>query len=337
MDTHPPVHDRAPLLTTASRRLVLGSVAGAAVAALTATTAGSANASTPSHAAASTRIPLPNGIRPEGITSGRGGTYYVGSLADGRIVTGNVRTGTQRTLLQGAVGRSLRGLFHDDRTGFVWAVGNVGDVAHVWAVNGHNGKVVSDTVVPGGVFLNDLVVTSNRVWVTDSSVDRLVGVPIGRRGYPTRGDLVVLPLRGSWPAGDGTSINANGIRELPDHSLVLNNSRVGGLWQVNRYTGAARAIPVTGGPGIVSGDGLELAGSVLYNVRGTGGPAVAAVRLRPSRGCWRAAWISDLTDPGLDVPSTATVIGRSLYAVNARFGTPSPDTAEYWISRLPRC
>ncbi|MEO5744974.1 MAG: hypothetical protein ABIQ53_10355, partial [Terracoccus sp.] len=279
---------------------------------------------------------LPNGIRPEGITSGPSGTYYVGSLADGRIVTGNVRTGTQRTLLQGAVGRSLRGLFHDDRTGFVWAVGNVGDVAHVWAVNGHNGKVVSDTVIPGGVFLNDLVVTSNRVWVTDSSVDRLVAVPIGRRGYPTRGDLVVLPLRSSWPAGDGTSINANGIRELPDQSLVLNNSRVGGLWQVNRHTGAARSILVTGGPGIVSGDGLELAGSVLYNVRGTGASAVAVVRLRHSRGCWTAAWIGDLSDPGLDVPSTATVIGRSLYAVNARFGTPSPDTAEYWVSRLPR-
>lgn len=337
MDTHPPVHDRAPMLTTPTRRLVLGSVAGGAVAALTAATASTADAATASPAAASTRIPLPNGLRPEGITSGSGGTYFVGSLADGRIVTGDVRTGAQRTLLPGAVGRSLRGLFHDNRTGFVWAVGNVGDVAHVWAVNGSNGKVVSDTVIPGGVFLNDLVVTRNRVWVTDSNVDRLVAVPIGRRGYPTRGDLVVLPLRGSWPAGDGKAINANGIRELPDHSLVLNNSRVGGLWQVNRHTGAARTIPVTGGPGIVSGDGLERSGSVLYNVRGTGGSAVAAVRLRHSRGCWTAAWIGDLSDPGLDVPSTATVIGRHLYAVNARFGTPTPDTAEYWISRLPLC
>ena len=117
---------------------------------------------------------------------------------------------------------------------------------------------------------------------------------------------------------------------------MLNNSRVGGLWQVNRFTGAARSIPVSGGPGIVSGDGLERAGSVLYIVRGTGGSAVAAVRLRGSRGCWRASWIGELTDPGLDVPSTATVIGGTLYAVNARFGVALPDTAPYWISRLPR-
>ena len=340
MDTHSPVHDRAPLSAAPSRRLVLGAVAAGGAAALTAASAGSANAAPSSNSTSSTysapaRIPLPSGIQPEGITSGRGCTYYVGSLADGRIVTGDVRGGRQRTLLEGATGRSLRGLFHDTRTGLVWAVGNLGDVAHVWAVNGRTGRVVSDTLVPGGTFLNDLVVTRNRVWVTDSNVDRLVAVPIGRRGYPTRGKLIVLPLRGRWPSGDGASINANGIRELPDGSLVLNNSRVGGLWQVNEFTGAARSIPVSGGPGIVSGDGLERSGSVLYNVRGTGGSSVAALRLRRSHGCWSAAWIGDLTSPGLDVPSTATVIGRNLYAVNARFGVTSPGTAPYWISRLP--
>ena len=335
MDTHPPVHDGAPLSASPSRRLVLGAVAGVGAAALTGATAGSATAATSSGRSASTRIPLPNGIQPEGITSGPGCTYYVGSLNDGRIVTGDVRSRTRRTLLEGATGRSLRGLFRDARTGLVWAVGNLGDVAHVWAVNGRNGRIVSDTVVPGGVFLNDLVVTRTRVWVTDSNVDRLVAVPIGRRGYPTGGDLIVRRLRGGWPAGDGTTINANGIRELPDGSIVLNNSRVGGLWQVNPFTGAARSIPVSGGPGIVSGDGLERAGSMLYNVRGTGGPTVAALRLRRSRGCWTATWVRDLTDPGLDVPSTATVIGRTLYAVNARFGVPSPATAPYWVSRLP--
>ena len=116
---------------------------------------------------------------------------------------------------------------------------------------------------------------------------------------------------------------------------MLNNSRVGGLWQVNRFTGAARAIPVTGGPGIISGDGLELDGSVLYNVRGSGQAEVSALQLSSSGGTWRATWLRALTDPSLDVPSTATAIGRNLYAVNARFGTPSPDTAEYWITRLP--
>ena len=213
MDTHTPLHDRAPSPAVPSRRLLLGAVAGAGAAALTTATAGSATAATTSTTTATTkstahsahsapaRIPLPDGIRPEGITSGPGCTYYVGSLADGRIVTGDVRARRHRTLLPGATGRSLRGLFRDARTGLVWAVGNVGDVAHVWAVNGRSGRIISDTVVPGGLFLNDLVVTRDRVWVTDSNVDRLVGVPIGRRGYPAGGRLTVLPLRGGWPTG----------------------------------------------------------------------------------------------------------------------------------------
>jgi hypothetical protein len=45
--------------------------------------------------------------------------------------------------------------------------------------------------------------------------------------------------------------------------------------------------------------------------------------------------LGDITDPGLDVPTTATVAAGRLWAVNARFGTgPTPDT-KYWITQLP--
>jgi len=36
------------------------------------------------------------------------------------------------------------------------------------------------------------------------------------------------------------------------------------------------------------------------------------------------------------VPSTATVAGGYLWAVNARFGVPMPGQASYWITRLKR-
>ena len=87
------------------------------------------------------------------------------------------------------------------------------------------------------------------------------------------------PSAATWPAFDGTNINANGIRQLPDGSLVLNNSSAGGLWQVHPRTGEATEIPVSGGPGIIGGDGLELQGRTLYNVRGSGPDQVAVVRL----------------------------------------------------------
>ena len=41
-------------------------------------------------------ISLPNGFRPEGISAGRGTSFYVGSLVDGAIYRGDVRTGAGR-------------------------------------------------------------------------------------------------------------------------------------------------------------------------------------------------------------------------------------------------
>lgn len=334
-----------PSLSTIGRRRMIGGVVGAAVTApLLATSAQAGVTPGPRKPPggkpvrgirAPETIALPDGIRPEGITSGPGASFFVGSLADGRIVTGNLRTGSLRTLLAGATGRNLRGLFHDRRTGLVWAVGNVGAVAHVWAVDDVTGAVATDVVVPDAVFLNDLVVAGRTVWVTDSRVDRLTAIGLDADGRPASGAPRFVPLGGAWPAGDGTAINANGIRRLPDGSLVLDNSRVGGLWQVDPRSGRATAIPVTGGKPLTSGDGLELRGSILYVVRGSGAAEVSALRLDRARaGTWKATWVTALTDETLDVPSTATVAGGWLWAVNARFGVASPDTATYSITRL---
>jgi hypothetical protein len=279
-------------------------------------------------------VALPDGIRPEGITSGPGTTFYVGSVSDGRIVTGDLRGGGTWVLLAAATGRSLRGLYFDRRTGLVWAVGSLGAESHVWAVDGRTGAVVADVLVPGGGFLNDLVVTEHAVWFTDSSVDRLGRIALNRRGLLAGSAPTFVRLVGDWPATAAGTFGANGIRELSDGSLVLNNSTAGGLWQVDPRTGVTREIVVSGGPRPVSGDGLVLVGNTLYDVRGNGGNAVSVFRLRRRHDHWVATAQGTLTDPTLDVPSTATFAAGSLWAVNARFGNPTPDTASYWITRL---
>lgn len=319
-----------------SRRLILTGAA-ASVVASTSALANPASAKPRRAVPAPETVPLPDGIRPEGITSGPGTRFYVGSLADGRIVAGDLLAATSTTLLAGATGRALRGLFWDARTNLVWAAGNVGAVAHVWAVDGSTGAVVQDTVVPGGVFLNDLVVTDDTVWVTDSRIvpDRLTAIALTSSGAPTGAAPTFVALGGDWPAGDGAGVNANGIRALPDGSLILNNSRVGGLWQVDPATGDASEIPVSGGPGITAGDGLELDGTTLYNVRGSGQNEVSVLQLVPVGSTWAARWRGARADETLDVPSTATLAGGWLWAVNARFGVGSPGTATYWITRLP--
>lgn len=321
-----------------SRRLILTGAAATVVASTSTLAAPTTAATEPRREVpAPETVALPDGIRPEGVTSGPGTRFYVGSLADGRIVAGDLLTGQSSTLLPGAAGRALRGLFWDARTNLVWAAGNVGAMGHVWAVDGTTGAVVQDTVVPGAAFLNDLVVAGDTVWVTDSRIvpDRLTAISLTAGGSPTGAAPTFVPLGGAWPQGDGTGVNANGVRALPSGTLILNNSRSGGLWEVDPATGEASAIPVSGGPGITGGDGLELDGHTLYNVRGSGQHEVSVLELVPVGTAWAARWRGATTDETLDVPSTATLAGGWLWAVNARFGVPSPGTASYWVTRLP--
>ena len=279
-------------------------------------------------------VTLPTGFRPEGIAS-IGRTFFSGSLADGRIWRGDLVTGKGAVLVPGVAGRSLRGMQVDRRTGLLWVTGNEGATGIVLAVNTRTGAVVRRVEVPGAGFLNDLVVTRRTVWVTDSNVDRLTAVPLGRRGRPAAAPVRFLPLSGDWPATPTGRIGANGIRALPGGALVLDNSTAGGLYAVDPCSGKARRIPVTGTPAIVSGDGLELVGHRLYVVRGTGGSDVTVVRLHATRRGWTGTVKGVLTDPRLDVPSTATAALGRLWAVNARFGNPSPATASYSAVALP--
>jgi hypothetical protein len=321
-----------------SRRALLGLAAGTALLPV-ALSGGTAEARRRVGPAPET-VALPLGFRPEGITSGPGTTYYAGSMANGSIVTGNLLTGSQSVLLPPSAGRAIRGLYYDDRSRLLWFVGNAplptGQTGQwVWALDTRNGSVVYAESAPGGGFHNDVVVTETYVYVTDSRVDRLVRVPLNPVTGRSTGSISFLPLRGAWPTSPPNTTNANGIRELPDGSLVLNNSRVGGLWQVNPITGAATAIPVKGGPGLIGGDGLEIDGTTLYDVRASDQNSVAVLLLSPSGSGWTAKWVGARSDETLDVPSTATLAGGWLWVINARFTTPATATTPYWITRLP--
>ena len=307
--------------------------AAAALAAVLLPLATAVVAAAPAQAARPATVALPDGLQPEGITSS-GSTYWVGSLNDGRIVVGDLaRGGGSRVLLPGATGRQVRGLAFDARTNLLWAVGNVGTEAHVWALNASSGVVFRDWVVPGGVFLNDLVMTDDAVWVTDSRVARLTRIAVATDGRPSAVTPSFLPLRGAWPGGEAVGNAANGIRQLDAGRVVLDNSTRGGLWVVDLRTGTTRALPVSG-RAIVGGDGLELRGSTLWVVRGTSDRSVSQLRLAVTDTAVTATYQRTLTAASLDVPSTATYALGALYAVNARFGVASPDTASYVVTRL---
>jgi hypothetical protein len=286
----------------------------------------------PATAGDGTRFPhtvdLPPGFRPEGITTGRGTTVYVGSLVDGAIWRGDVRTGTGDVFIGGTPGSTAVGLRYERRHGRLWVAG--GGTCTVTVYDARAGVRLKRYAVPGCGFLNDLVVTRHAVYVTDSLVQQLVVLPLGPGGaLPEQSAVDTLPLVGEIRYVTG--FNANGIvAARGGRVLILVQSATGFLFRVNPVTGEAHRIDLGGAT--LNGDGLVLRGRTLYVVRGEPN-SVSVVRLGERLTSGRV--VARLRDRDLDVPSTATIAAGRLWVVNARFETtPTPKTP-YWLTQLP--
>lgn len=271
-------------------------------------------------------IQLERGSRPEGITSGPGSTYFAGAMADGAVYTGDLRTGSRRVLVPSTGDRAARGMDYEESSGVLWVAGEArladgSTRSSVTAYDAQNGRLLRRVVIPGERFLNDVQATPDRVYVTDSRNDELVVV--------TPASFRLLPLRGDWVAADG----ANGIRLLPTGDLVVTRSATGALFRVDKDTGVADRIELTGRD-LKSGDGLTLVGMTLYVVYGFETDAVAVVELGEGA---RTGRVIDgaLRDPDLDRPTTAVVAAGALWAVNGRFGVTPTASTRYQIVRVP--
>jgi hypothetical protein len=281
------------------------------------------------------RIDLPSGFFPEGIESGRGTTFFVGSLIDGAILRGDLRTGSSAVLAPGASGRVSVGIAYEAARNRLWVAGggsgfNAG-VGDVRVYDASSGELLRTFLPPGPVgALNDVAITHDAVYVTDSFNAQLVKIPLPADGsLPSTNSATLLPVTGDFMQTPPPAANLNGI-VAKSGVLVVAQSSTGKLFRVDPDTGVATKINI-GNVTLGGVDGLELQGRTLYAVRNTN--LVTVVRLGSQLATGTV--LGDITDPGLDVPTTATVAAGRLWAVNARFGTgPTPDT-KYWITQLP--
>ena len=268
-------------------------------------------------------VPLPAGFQPEGITSGPGTTFYVGSTTTGAIYRGDLRTGAGEVLVEGATGEAAVGTEYDPETGRLWVAG--GRTGEVRVYDAASGELLGAWTPGGTGFLNDLTVTPDAVYVTDSNVAQLIvletpdgDLPAEAGRLPLTGDITYVP----------DQFNANGIEDARGGQVLLVvQSNTGLLFAVDPETGVATTVDL-GGASLTNGDGLLLRGSTLYAVRNRLNE-IAEIRLRLRPGHPEGRLVDTLTDPDFDVPTTVTRAGGELFAVNARFGTASPETAAY--------
>jgi sugar lactone lactonase YvrE len=280
-------------------------------------------------------IRLPDGWQPEGIASGRGSSLYVGSIPTGAVWKADARTGEGDVLVPPRPGeRSAIGIKVDRRNRLFVAGGATGK-AFVYDARTGEDLASYQLAAPGAAtFVNDVVVTAKAAWFTDSSAAQLYALPLGRHGdLPDQDEVRTLPLGGDFELGtpDTPGPNLNGIVAANDGRTLLSvQSNVGKLWRINPRTGKAREVDL-GGATLANGDGMLLAGRVLFVVQNRLNQ-IAVVVL--SRSLDRGRVVTTLTDPDFDVPTTIAFQAGHLYAVNARFGTTDPQPARYDVVKV---
>jgi sugar lactone lactonase YvrE len=274
-------------------------------------------------------IALPPGFAPEGIAIDRGHSFFVGSIPTGAVYRGDLRTGEGDILVPAAPGRVAIGI-DVDPMGRLFVAG--GPTGRAFVYDGRSGDTLAEYVLTtGATFVNDVVVTRDGAYFTDSLQQQLYVLDLGRRGrLPSAART--LPLTGDleYDDNDGT-FELNGIDATPDGKrLITVQARTGLLFLVDPRSGDTEEIDLDGVT-LANGDGILLDGRTLYVVQNRLNQ-IAVVRL--DRGLDDGEVVDTITDPDFDVPTTIAQKGHRLWAVNARFSTPPTPTTEYDVVKV---
>jgi len=273
-------------------------------------------------------IVLPGASSAEGIALGEDATFYAGDLLLGDIFRGDLEEGTAELFLDAPDGRMAVGMTVDRCHDLLFVAGGFTGQAYVYDLD--SGATVAtyqfaapspaDGSAPTTV-VNDVTVTEEGAWFTDSRQARLYFVPVGPDGDP--GEFRTLALRG--PAADTSGeINLNGIAATHrGGTLIVGHLANGKLYTVDPATGDSAEIADVSVPSV---DGIVLEGRHLWAVQGT--DRVTQLRLSDDLAAGSVEEV--ITDEAFQTPSTAIRYDGRLAVVNAKFDTGFPPTADQY-------
>ncbi|MEU0533071.1 hypothetical protein [Amycolatopsis tolypomycina] len=267
--------------------------------------------------AATKVIVLPGATSAEGITPAGGGTYYTGDLFAGTIFREDVRRGTAERFIE-APGTMAAGVDFDRRRDLLFVAGAGGGKAYVYDVR-TKAKVADFTFGDSATsYVNDVVVTPQGAWFTDSFHPQLFFVPFVDGGL---GSPRTLPLTGPGAGGSPGNFFMNDIIATPSGNTLLVAATIPGkVYTINPRTGASEEIAGVAAPNVVS---LVLEGNRLW-----------AVQLDDKITRWcldgdlsHGRSTGTITDPLFDQPVSAVKIGSHLAVVNSHIYSGTPPTS----------
>jgi sugar lactone lactonase YvrE len=280
----------------------------------------------PSAMAASTMPPstivLPGAISAEGIAAGGGSTFFAGDLVAGDIFRGDLDARSAERFIDAPEGRMAVGMKVDREHSLLIVAGGMTGQGYFYDTE--TGKTVASIQLAKAdeSFINDVALTPEGAWFTNSRKGELYVVPISDEGRPGKARTVKL----SGPAAKtGEGFNLNGIAATEDgKTLIVAHSANQAVYTVDPDTGASKPITL---PSLPDVDGLVLKDRQLWAVQNLKNQ-ISRIRLESDLGSGSVEQV--ITSELFQTPTTAALIGKNLLVVNAKFDTGFPPTADQY-------
>ena len=270
-------------------------------------------------------IVLPGATGTEGVARLNGPTFFAGDLLTGDIFRGNINAGTAAKFIDAPDGRFAAGMKADRSDELLFVAGGPTGQGYVYSTE--TGDPVRSyqfqTPPDDPTFINDVALSEDGAWFTDSAQALLYFVPV-IHGVPSV-SFLTLPLSG--PAADlSGDFNNNGIQAVRDGAkLIVAHSGNGVLNLVDAATGDSSTIKGVSVPnvdGILVKDGRKLFAAQNADNQISVWKLESDFRAGEQR--------KVITSPLFQFPTTVARFGGRLAVANAKFDTGFPPTASQY-------
>jgi sugar lactone lactonase YvrE len=251
----------------------------------------------------------------EGIAAGEGTTFYAGDLMTGDIYRGDIRDDKTRLYIDvsdfDASHREAVGMKVDTRHDLLFVAGGSTGNAYIYSTDSAEPVAVLELTAQDKPFINDVTLTGDGAWFTNSAAGELYFVPVRWNGR--LGDVQTLILKGP-AAGLTGAFNVNGIASADDGCvLIVAHSNNNALYTVNPETGESALIAGVDVPNV---DGILVRGRTVWAVQNFLNK-IARIELSDDLSSGEVK--DTITSPDFNVPTTVARFSDTLAAVNAKF------------------
>ncbi|TLM82646.1 hypothetical protein FDW83_11870 [Pseudarthrobacter sp. NamE2] len=296
---------------TVHRRAVVGLIALMALVLPTAVPASAGESSR------SGVIVLEGATSAEGITAGRGTTFYAGELRTGDIFKGDIREGKAKRFIDAPEGRMAVGMKFDHRNGLLFVAGGMSGKAYVYDTGTRKALPEIALTTKENSFINDVTLTRDGAWFTNSKYPELYFVSVDREGGTGTPKTRTLDDPSLVLKDPATQFGLNGIASARNgRVLIVAHSFNQALYTYEPRTKETSRIETGALPNV---DGIVVRGKTVWAVQNQ---LNQISRIRLSHDLASGEVREVIKSPDFNVPATAALFGATLAAVNAQFGQP---------------